>query len=195
MYAEHSHSSAVLFGSAKTRPQTKDSKPMLKSRNHMLSSRPSISRVLQRQSRVSRAHSPPHLSTSQPSFPPSSSSQKQSATHSKTQDKESTSSPPPYNYKKYSERSLETRSLLSDRIHHSQPISSRFSDTSGGKEKQREKLPPRAPRKESKGETGRRVVPRDRRLLRRTLSNQSLQSVSSNTSGMDVSFVAFELEV
>lgn len=183
-YAEHSHSSAVLFGPF-SRPTARNPKPHIpKSGKHLLSRHSHLSRVLQRQSRVSRSHSP-HPSASQlasPSLTTSTDSRALYDGYGETMEL-ATGSPPPYDFKKYSEKLPEAGYLSS-----SGQVSRGSTGEGVGREMGRERLPPRSPDRQDRrmgvvGEERSGRVVRGRRLLRRTLSNQSLQSVSSNTSG------------
>ena len=108
-----------------------------------------------------------------------------------------TGSPPPYDFKKYSEKLPEAGYLSSAGQGHSKQVSRGSTGEGVGREMGRERLPPRSPDRRDRREGGVEEersgkVVRGRRLLRRTLSNQSLQSVSSNTSSELSSQCGFE---
>jgi hypothetical protein len=227
-YARHSHSSAVLFGTATTAQKptqpinhttssqlTKDSplmsttanqlKPSVnnrflpKSSRHVLS-RHAMSRVLQRQSRVPRA---PLSSGSQQGFQSHSSTSTtgkttpDSTTHVQRTAVDVPVSPPPYDTAQYSDELLQTSSLppsqkrslrvLTQSLAAGRRLSERerkvaASSVSGG-------LPPRGPNRVMQGQSAIREGrqegnggTKNGRLLRRTLSSQSLQSNNSEAS-------------
>ncbi|CAI8020070.1 Tubulin polyglutamylase TTLL5, partial [Geodia barretti] len=219
-YAEHSHSSAVLFGPSARSSWEKPKPRVPKSGKHVLSRHSHLSRVLQRQSRVSRSGSP------HPSGSHHDSSSHTTSTACKTLGvgcgdalEALTGSLPPYDFKKYSDRPVETSYWTSGHTHSMQD-SSGYAGDGVREEVSREGLLPRSPerwvreaeggfKEEDKGArkkigreglvcqqsperwargeggareegSGRRA--RGRRLLRRTLSNQSLHSLTSNTS-------------
>ena len=158
-YTENSHSSTVLF-SPPNRPS--EPKPRLPKNGKHVLSRNSVSRVLQRQSRLSRAHSPRPASVPPP---------QETSSWSRTPYSVDTASPPPYNFQKYSGEISPSR-----RRSHSAQGGCVCEGVRG--EGGRVGLPPQYPgRQGGKGEGG------GRKLLKRTLSNQSLQSAESDTSG------------
>ena len=212
-YAEHSHSSAVLFGRSARSSGEKPKPRVPKSGKHVLSRHSHLSRVLQRQSGVSRSGSP------HPSGSKHDSSSHTTSTACKTlgvgYGDALTGSSPLYDFKKYSDRPVKTSYWTSGDTHSVQD-SSGYAGDGVREEVSREGLRPerwgreveggfkeedkgvrkkigreglvirqQSPEMWARGEggvreegSGRRA--RGRRLLRRTLSNQSL---TSNTSG------------
>ena len=238
-YAQRSHSSTVLFGSAAThtviqRPTTTQStitsqrltrgQPhappstqvdsstsiathhrLAKSSKHLLSWN-AISRVLQRQSRLPRTLSSSSINQAHLQGAPyhqyySAGDRKSSENQRKSPESEADctdiiNSPPPYNFTNYSEDMIDKSSLpLSQKrsLHVLTQSLTTGSSSRGiergsmGRGRGTDRLPPRGP-----GGKGRNVRTKGRevrgdksvRLLRRTLSSQSLLSVSSDASGM-----------
>ena len=203
-YAEHSHSSAVLFGE-KPKPH------IPKSGKHLLSRHSHLSRVLQRQSRVSRSRSPHPSARQDDDFSVHMTSNGSRTFNGGYGEKLEalTSSSPPYDFKKYSDETLKTGSWASTHSMqgrctgagakkevgkeglHPQSTERWARDGAreeGGVRKKmgREGIPLQSPERLARGgsgvregSSGRRL--RGQRLLQRTLSNQSLHSVTSGT--------------
>lgn len=209
-YARHSHSSAVLFGasvqmstqavksgSESIRPATNwpltsaekqkltastGSSSSIKSGKHV--SRHAMSRVLQRQSRL------PKTLSAMRQEPPNSTTNTDRTTQTVAVD-----TPPPYNFTKYSDEMLERSSLSpSDKrslrvLTESLAAGRRLSDREKvGSGSSADGLPPRGPGRAMRGSArGERQQgnggTKNKRLLRRSLSTQSLQSTSSDASG------------
>ena len=225
-YAQHSHSSAILFGTGPSSQgdnySSTNSTGMVKSSSALTvkeqkprrsTSGPvqsrgrrrggvlhnAVSRALQRQSRLPNTPSLGYNTTSQGLCSHGSSAVDTDAANTATVVAERTdvtaSPPPPYNYMRYSDELLESSSLppsqkrslcvLTRSLTNSQTLSAGRRDS--------DRLPPRG---SGRGRRGQGVVRgeggRDERCgrsLRRTLSSQSLLSVSSETSGTHSSSV------
>lgn len=213
-YAQHSHSSAVLFGvtvqiptqivkstSESLRPgldcplttaekhqltASISSNPSIKSGKHVLSGH-AMSRVLQRQSRLPKSlltvRQQPHSSTSR------------AEGTTEGIPAEVPSSPPPYNFTKYSDDLLQRSSLppcekrslrvLTESLAAGRRLSDRGKVAAGSGTAG---LPPRGPGRAMRGLAGREQREsrdmKSTRSLQRSLSIQSLQSTSSDASGM-----------
>lgn len=214
-YARHSHSSAVLFGatvqmptqavksgSESLRPATNwpprsaEKQKLTASigtsssiKNERRVSRHAMSRVLQRQSRIPKTFSAvkqePHNSTTNAD---------------RTTQAVAVDTPPPYNFTKYYDEMLERSSLspsdkrslrvLTESLAAGRILSDRGTVDSGSNA---DGLPPpgpgRAVRSSARGERKQGSGTKNKRLLRRSLSTQSLQSTSSDASGMIYSTV------
>lgn len=223
-YARHSHSSAVLFGttvqmlaqqSSESQRSTKDhalttmekqlgastSTSLLRSGKHALS-RYSMSRVLQRQSRLPKALSSSSTVTQQrlqarssTANPGRTTATTDSACVQRTA-VDTPASPPPYNFANYSDELLQASSLPPNQkrslhvLTQSLAAGRRLADRGSVAASDADGLPPRGPGRAFQGQGGGR---RDKqegnggtksgRLLRRTLSSQSLQSIDSDISG------------